>query len=370
MASEHSSETVCFIEPPYGQFAERLDAPFALMYLASTAELCGYSAEIVEMHDLNDKLPQADVYAVTSSSPQFPATIKLERRLGDEFPDSLRIIGGNHISSMHDDLYKTSFNIGVFGEGEVVLSGILKWRGDYQNATCVGIQGVPMENLDIIPFPARHLVDWKKYKRGIYWGHELLAPAVSMITSRGCPFHCCYCGSNVIFGRRNRARSIPNIVEEIKQVIGTLGYHGLNFHDDEFSLNRERTIKLSRELAKLDVVWRCLTRADLLDEDLLWEMEKGGCREIILGVESGSQKVLDAIGKGTTVKQNLKAMKMIKEAGIQLKAGIMVGSPSETKETVEETKKLLRECPPISGTSACSRRSQAVPSGVSLRRSV
>lgn len=346
MASEHSSETVCFIEPPYGQFAERLDAPFALMYLASTAELCGYSAEIVEMHDLNDKLPQADVYAVTSSSPQFPATIKLERRLGDEFPDSLRIIGGNHISSMHDDLYKTSFNIGVFGEGEVVLSGILKWRGDYQNATCVGIQGVPMENLDIIPFPARHLVDWKKYKRGIYWGHELLAPAVSMITSRGCPFHCCYCGSNVIFGRRNRARSIPNIVEEIKQVIGTLGYHGLNFHDDEFSLNRERTIKLSRELAKLDVVWRCLTRADLLDEDLLWEMEKGGCREIILGVESGSQKVLDAIGKGTTVKQNLKAMKMIKEAGIQLKAGIMVGSPSETKETVEETKKLLRECPP------------------------
>lgn len=339
---------IAFLEPPYGKFIERLDAPFALMYLAGIAEQCGWQAEIVDMQNLDEPLPQADVYAVTSSSPQFPTTVKLETRLADEFPDSLRILGGNHISAEPDNIYQTNFHIGVKGEGEVELAGILSSSdvARYRTSTCVVIQGVGLQNLDTIPFPARHLVDWSKYKRGIYWGKYLLAPAVSMITSRGCPFRCVYCGSNVIFGRQNRARSIPNVVAEIKQVIDTLGYHGFNFHDDEFTLNRERTIKLCREFAKLNIVWRCLTRADLLDDKLLEEMRKGGCEEIILGVESGSQTVLDSIHKGTTVQQNLKAMKAIKKAGIQLKAGVMVGSPSETWQTVRETEKLLKACPP------------------------
>lgn len=339
---------ICFIEPPYGRFMARLDAPFALMYLASIAEQAGWKAEIVEMYDLKDPLPQADVYAVTSSSPQFPATIKLATRLGDEFPDALRMVGGNHISAVPEDLFKTCFNIGVFGEGERALTKILSFDS-YQLAkasTCVGVEGERVESLDSVPFPARHLIDWSKYKRGIYWGRELLAPAVSMISSRGCPYSCVYCGSHVVFGRRTRFRSVENVCEEAKHVINTLGYHGLNFHDDEFTLNRDRTIKLCRELVKLEVVWRCLTRADLVDEKLLEEMEMGGCKEIILGVESGSQKVLDSMNKRISVKQNLKAMKMIKKAGIQLKTGIMVGCPSETKKTVEETKRLLRKCPP------------------------
>lgn len=335
---------ICCINPPYGQFAERLDAPFALMYLAAVAEECGWGAEIVDMQDIHDYIPKADIYAVTSSSPQFPVARRLETRLMLERPDSLRIIGGNHISACPQDLLGTYFDHAVLGEGESALESILI-NYPARPSTRV-VQGQGVDDLDVLPFPARHLIDWSKYKRGIYWGKKLLAPAVSMITSRGCPFRCCYCGSNVIFGRRNRARGISNVVAEIQQVIDTLGFHGFNFHDDEFTLNRGRTITLSKEFAKLGIVWRCLTRADLVDANLLKEMEKGGCKEIILGVESGSQAVLDRMCKGTTVKQNLKAMKMIKKAGIQLKAGIMVGSPSETWETVRETEKLLKECPP------------------------
>lgn len=337
---------ICFIEPPYHQFTEKLDAPFALMYLASVAEQCGWQAQIVDMKELGDPLPEADIYAVTSSSPQFPNTVKLERRLGDEFPNALRIVGGNHISAVPENLKQTSFHIGVVGEGENALTDILLGFGSYSLKKQWIVRGKPIENIDAIGFPARHLVDWSNYKRGIYWGSELLAPAVSMITSRGCPYRCVFCGSNVIFGRYTRCRSVPNIISEIKAVIDTLGYHGFNFHDDEFTLVRPRTVKLSKEFAKLGIVWRCLTRADAVDENMLKEMAKGGCKEIILGVESGSQKVLNRICKGTTVKQNLKAMQMVKDAGIQLKAGIMVGSPSETKETVEETKELLRACPP------------------------
>lgn len=338
------NKKICFIEPPYGQFMERLDAPFALMYLAAVAEQCGWEAQIVEMHSDNDPIPKADVYGVTSSSPQFPATLKLATRLKKEFPNSLRVLGGNHISAesllAFDD---SDFDVGVVGEGEISLKRILTGGNDFGG--CV-LQSPLIEDLDTIPFPARHLVDWSKYKRGIYWGKELMAPAISIISSRGCPHRCVFCGSNVIFGRRTRFRGITNIIAEVKHVKETLGIRGFNWHDDTFCLNKERVVTLSREFQKLDIVWRCLSRADTMDNRVLDSMKAGGCQELILGVESGSQKVLDKMCKGTTVKQNLKAMKMIKKAGIQLKTGIMVGSPGETKETVEETKALLRECPP------------------------
>lgn len=337
---------IVFLEPPYGKFIERLDAPFSLMYLGAVAEQCGWEAEIVDMQKLDDPIPSADVYAVTSSSPQFPTAVKLEARLADEFPDSLRILGGNHISAEIDSIFQTSFNIAVAGEGEVVLSGILSHPEQYKTSTCVKIQGVPIANLDIIPFPARHLIDWTKYNRGICWGTKMLAPAVSIVSSRGCPNRCVYCGSHVVFGRYTRFRSIENVVAEVKHVIDTMGYHGFNFHDDTFCLDPKRVMKLSKEFEKLDIVWRCLTRVDTISEELLEAMQKGGCRELVAGIESGSQRVLDRIQKGVTVEQNLRAMKLIKKSGIQLKAGIMVGSPGETKETVEETKKLLRECPP------------------------
>ena len=339
-------KTIAFLEPPYGQFIERLDAPFSLMYLAAIAERCGWQPQIVEMYDLGDSLPDADVYAVTSSSPQWPVTVKLSERLAEEFPDTLRIVGGNHISAEPEDFNKTKFSFVVLGEGEIALTNILKNPEQYKSFPCAYIQGQAVEDLDTIPFPSRHLIDWSKYKRGIYWGKELLSPAVSAISSRGCPYNCCFCGSHVVFGRRTRFRSIGNVVAEVKHVIATIGHHGFNWHDDTFCLDRNRVMALCQEFAKLDIVWRCLSRVDTLDEKLLEAMRVGGCRELLLGVESGSQKVLNRIRKGTTVKQNLKAMKLIKKAGIQLKTGIMVGNPGETRETVEETKKMLKECPP------------------------
>lgn len=343
VARASNQKRICFIEPPYHTFIEDLDAPFSLMYLAAVAEKCGWNAQILDMETLHDPVPEADIYGVTSSSPQWPDTIRLSERLANEFPESLTIIGGNHISADPEGFKDTSFHSAVLGEGEVTLSKILDFYPDlYPHA----YSGEHIEDLDEIPFPARHLVDWSKYKRGIYWGKELLAPAVSMITSRGCPYNCVFCGSHVVFGREARFRSVQNVVSEIVHVIDTLGYGGFNFHDDTFCLNRQRVIQLCDEFAKLNIVWRCLTRADTVDEKMLGAMAKAGCKEIILGVESGSQTVLDRLRKGVTVAQNLRAMQLIKKAGIQLKVGVIVGSPGETWVTVEETKQLLKACPP------------------------
>jgi anaerobic magnesium-protoporphyrin IX monomethyl ester cyclase len=340
-------KTVCLINPPYNAFMETLDAPFNLMYLGAIAENCGWQAKIVDMKEDDDYIPEATIYGVTSTSPQWYNTVNLSKRLAREHPDSMKIVGGPHISAEPQNLGDTMFNLAVLGEGEIALQGLL------DNFTCFDplnsmrvIWGAPVKDLDSVPFPARHLVDWSKYKRGIFVGKRMVAEAVSIISSRGCPFHCIFCGSNIIFGRRTRFRSIYNVVAEIKHVIKTMGYRGFNFHDDTFCLNKKRVIDMAREFAKLDIVWRCLSRADTVDEQVLNAMYDSGCRELILGVESGSQKILDTLQKGTTVKQNLKAMKLIKRSHIQLKVGIIVGSPGETWETVRETEKLLKKCPP------------------------
>lgn len=334
---------ICFIEPPIGFLRDQLDPPFPLMYLAAVAENYGWKAEIVHMETLEDKLPEADIYAATSTSPQWPTTLKLSERLAEEFPDKFTICGGAHISACPEDSYHSKFNAAVVGEGEIVLYRVLRNFNLCQPRNI--IKGEAVKDIDTIDFPARHLIDWSKYKRGIMHGKEMLSPAVSIITSRGCPYRCIFCSSHCVFGRRVRFRSMYNVIAEIKHVINTLGYRGFNFHDDTFCVNRERIINMCKEFSKLDIVWRCLTRADTVDRELLTIMRDSGCKEVIIGMESGSQKILNTLRKGTTVEQNLRAMKLVKEF-MQLKVGVIVGSPGETWETIRETEKLLKECPP------------------------
>lgn len=345
---DKSNKTICFIEPPIDFLKDRLDPPFPLMYLAAVAENVGWKAMIVHMESLQDTLPNdADIYAVTSSSPQWMTTAKLSERLANEFPTKLKICGGSHISACPHDVYNSKFDVVIVGEGEIVLEKILKNPNILYNGRNINkiIKGEPVKNLDTVLFPARHLIDWSKYHRGIMQGDKMLSPAVSVITSRGCPYKCIFCSSHCVFGRHVRFRSIENVVKEIKYVIDTMGYRGFNFHDDTFCVSRKRIVNMCEEFKKLNIVWRCLTRADSVDRELLSIMKDSGCKEVIIGMESGSQKILDNLKKGTTVEMNLKAMKLVKEF-MQLHVGIIVGSPGESWETIEETKNILKQCPP------------------------
>jgi anaerobic magnesium-protoporphyrin IX monomethyl ester cyclase len=339
-------KTIVFLEPPYGWNNEQLDPSFPLMYLAGIAEKCGWEAQIIDMQTIEDPLPKADVYAVTATSPQWIDAVKLSHRLKQEHPESLRMVGGNHTSYDLTLGMPTEYNVCVAGEGEQILEVILRDPKKWKHDEPIAIRTDPIENLDTVPFPARHLVDWKQYKRGIFWGKKLLEPAVGIVQSRGCPNSCIFCDSHVVMGHRTRFRSVGNVVAEMKQVLAEMGYRGFNFHDDTFCVNRTRAMELCREFKKLDVVWRCLTRVNTVDEKLLSAMRDSGCKEIIYGIESYSDLILNNLHKGTTAKQNLHAMKITKKAGIQTKAGIIVGNPGETWATIRETEKGLRECPP------------------------
>ena len=187
--------------------------------------------------------------------------------LKTNFPDSKLIVGGPHATCMPESLVPY-FDVVVKGEGEQTILDVVK---DYQHARNLPsiYVGRTVEDLDSLPFPARHLVPIHKYHR-IVGGER----SVGVITARGCPMSCCFCSK--VWGKTVRFRSAENVLAEIKEVVGKYGIKGVSFRDDTFTLNKTRLYQMLRGLQFLDVKWRCITRVDQVDERTLMAMKDAG----------------------------------------------------------------------------------------------
>jgi radical SAM superfamily enzyme YgiQ (UPF0313 family) len=177
--------------------------------------------------------------------------------------------------------------------------------------------------------------------------------SVSLITARGCPFHCAWCSSEV-FGHTHRQRSVKNVVDEM--VMLKERYHPdiMWISDDVLTINKKWTHDFVREVKTRNAQhpYECLSRADLVDREMLQGLRETGCFRIWYGVESGSQKVLDSMRKGTTIRQVREAARMTQEAGMQAGFFILLGYPDETTADIRATIQLLKETrPDVVGTS-------------------
>jgi radical SAM superfamily enzyme YgiQ (UPF0313 family) len=165
-------------------------------------------------------------------------------------------------------------------------------------------------------------------------------PFMNMMTSRGCPYHCTFClWPQIMYGHKQRFRSLDNVFAEIKQLIGLYGLREINIDDGTFTTNKRRVIEFCRRLRKekIRLIWTCNGRVDTLDDEMLAEMKKSGCKMIRLGVESGSQEVLDRIRKGLTLAQIEEGVRRVKKSGIQALGGFMFGFPYDSRKSVEQT---------------------------------
>lgn len=201
------------------------------------------------------------------------------------------------------------------------------------------------DDLDAVPFPDRDTIPWSWYLEAWYSRR----PFMNLMTSRGCPYHCAFClWPQAMYGHRQRFRSLDNVMAEIRQLKVRYGVRELNIDDGTFTTRRERVMAFCRRLRaeRLDLIWTCNGRVDNLDDEMLGAMKRAGCKMIRLGVESGSQEVLDKIRKGLTLAQIEAGIKRVKKSGIQALGGFMFGFPYDTRESVEATLALAKKISP------------------------
>jgi|GEM_PF-896489 len=356
---------ILFINPPSPLGAPALP-PLGLLYLASVAKADGNDVKIIDL-DMDEPLfgdleeiildYSPDIVGLTGTTPQANNLIKIAKITKSISKTILVIAGGPHASALPERLLRESdgnIDIVVIGEGEITLSEIIK---GYELKNIDGIcyfgngniirnkPRMPLEDLDSIPFPDRGLLNINKYP-GLYPVKE--TPSVHMIASRGCPFKCKFCSEKVVFGRKYRKRSPLNVLGEIKYLINTYGIKEIAFYDDIFTIDKKWVLEFCRYIKenRLKFSWKILSRVNTVDKELLSNLKSAGCWLIYYGFESGSQKILDSIGKGTTVEQNINVARLTRQVGIKIYGFFMLGNPGETRETALETIKHAKKIKP------------------------
>ncbi len=262
------------------------------------------------------------------------------------------ILGGPHPSAIgQKSMRDANVDIVVKGEGEQTIVELLNKIENNEelkevegiiHRTSNGIVETPnrelMDDLDSLEFPVKYarevLRDYEKYPVSAF---------KSVLTSRGCPYNCFFCGSRTIFGRKTRFRSVENVIAEVKY-LQKMGVKRFNFIDDSFGLKRAYLIDLCNSLIKEcpDIRWECETGVNLVDEDTIKLMKKAGCCQIHMGVESGNNSILREMRKEITIEEAIAVADMLDRNGVKLRANFLIGIPTETEQTLEDTFRAMK----------------------------
>ncbi|MFH1825336.1 MAG: radical SAM protein [Candidatus Firestonebacteria bacterium] len=335
-----------------------------LGYLASFLKKENFSVEIldasVEMLNveniidiIKDKKPF--IVGITVTTPLIRTVYSIIKRIKSENIKCEIVLGGAHISIDPEIIEDMDVQYGFIGEAEYgflkLCKRLVRDQGEfdeidglvYNNNGIIKInkKKVP-DDLDALPFPARDLIDNDKYFSPVISGR-----ITSMITARGCPFNCAYCSRPAV-GKEYRVRSLENIIKEVKEVINKYEVKYINFEDDTFTLNKDRTRQFCEKVIdeKIKVSWGCQTRADLVDAELLKVMKDSGCIKVSFGVETGSERIRYLINKKVKNEDYIKAFKWCHELGMETNAFVMFGHPTETIKEMEESIKFTCKLSP------------------------
>lgn len=315
-------------------------------------------AEDLNFEELKQRIAEthADIAGVYMVSPRYDQGKKTIEACREALPKTTIIAGGPHPSAIPIETLNDipQLDICVIGEGEITMHELVN---GYQLSAIRGIafrekneiKITPprdfIQNLDELPLPARELFPIIKYRTHPPYGRK--NPYFTMVTSRGCPFQCAYCSKDV-FSMKHRARSPQGVCDEIEELMRKYKAKEIQFYDDDFTLDMARAEKICDEILRrrIKIRWSCVTRVDLVNENLLKKMKAAGCWLISYGVESGNQDILNAIHKGFNLEQVILAFALTKKLGIATLGYFMAGLPGETKETIKQGINLAKKLKP------------------------
>lgn len=371
---------IVFVNPPIREWAKPNIFPLGVGYIAGMLQKQGFD---VEVYDINALRPskedielaiqrlQADIIGIGGLITTYRFMKWITPIIKKYHPRTPLVVGGTLGTTIPEMvLAKMPADIVVLGEAEVTMGELARALENKKDLSTV--KGIAYKkdgrmvrtppqpeiaDLDTVPFPA-----WNQFPMHIYFetvvdhktaskwddGHKDQEcfkndfKEIAMISSRGCPYFCIYC-YHYHLGKNYRFRSAQNLIDEIALLKEKFNIKSVQFLDDCFVINKERVFQFCDLLikGKFNISWGCNGRVNIVDEKMFQRMKESGCTNVDYGIESGSQKILNVMKKNVSVEQAKAALRLTEKyfgkAGERWNFTMMVGTPGETKETVEES---------------------------------
>jgi anaerobic magnesium-protoporphyrin IX monomethyl ester cyclase len=338
-----------------------------LASLSAAAKAQGFAIDLIDLRALSswehfrqvlaERAP--DVVGVTMMSVDHNPARQAVAIAKEVKPEVVTVIGGPHVTiALEDSLRIPHVDYLVTGEGEVTFPKLLRAIAEGQPPAHRVLRG-ETPDLETIPLTDRGLFldEWRT------WGYDLDSPEVpfveelpppfaTIIAGRGCLYHCTFCkpGEDYLFGKRTRRRSADNVIAELRMLVDRYRIASFMFHDDCLTEDRDWVIEFTEKYVAegFTMPFLCQSRADIIveHEDMVARMAEAGLRGYFIGFESGNDRVLKFIRKGTTVEQNRQAARVCRKYGVSIWANYMMGLPTETQEEVMDTVRLMKEIDP------------------------
>jgi radical SAM superfamily enzyme YgiQ (UPF0313 family) len=333
--------------------------PLGLLSIASYAEAKGYHVGVLDVHaerlddkEVAERLRTAKpryvgISVLTNMAIPAHYIARLSKRI---VPDCMVIAGGVHAEAMPEEMLRNSaIDAVVRGDGEAAMIEVLSGKpfSDVKGLTyreghrIVHNPPRPVEmNLDCLPFPAYHLVNFKNYFPAVASYRNL--PAINMLMTRGCPGKCTFCNSAFT---TLRSRSAESMIEEIKLLRYRYGIRQIQFYDDTFTVAKKNALAFCKKMIedKVDVTWTAYIRGDCFNEEMASAMKAAGCHQVLIGVETGDEQIMRNIQKPIDKARYSRTVEIAHHHGIEVRASFIIGNIGETMRTMEATVRFAKE---------------------------
>jgi anaerobic magnesium-protoporphyrin IX monomethyl ester cyclase len=335
---------ILFISPPNPFLANPHSVPrLGLYYLASPLKKAGHQVKVQHLGSLDEIQPLCqipwDIIGISATTIEYPDALNIlnyVKRIGHK---AIVALGGAHATAMPSEAMRNGFDLVVTGEADIDIVPLVESTWEGQRLHRAGF----IKDLDAITYPDRESVaieDWKPFMSLKQTSHLKTA---SILLSRGCPFHCAFCGPHFMYRRRSNA----NIAGEL-QLLKDRGYDALVILDDLPFINEQQVKEFCELIKNFDMKFRCNFRTDIFNDSMAEMLSQAGCQRVQFGIESAECSVLNEINKGTTPEKNGAAIRICRHFGIQSKAMFVWGFSRDNKETAQSIIKWVEHFRPDS----------------------